>query len=341
MTNGSGEVLLVTGAAGEVGHGLLEALAAADRPVVAVDRAPLSEEARSHCRASVIADVTDADAMSAVLDDHGITGVIHLAALLSGSGERNPSLAWEVNANATVALLEMVVRRGRDRGIRIPFVLPSSIAVYGAPSRAAKDAAGAIDEDTFLDPITIYGVTKLACEHAGRYHDRHHRLLDGPHPGGVDFRVIRYPGLISSETVPTGGTSDFGPLMVHRAGEGTPYACFVDEASRIPFMTMGEAVDATLRLLDAPREGLTRTAYHVSSFAPSAGAFAEAVRGHFQDAAITFEPDPMKQAIVDSWPADLDCTAAARDWGFVPKHDLASALADELVPAVRARVAPA
>src|SRR4051812_616261 len=137
----------------------------------------------------------------------------------------------------------------------------------------------------------------------------------------VDFRSIRFPGLISADTLPSGGTSDYAPEMIHAAAEGKPYACFVRPDTRIPFMAMPDAVDAILRLVGAPRERLTREVYNIGAFAPSAGEVEAVVRAAFPRAEVTTRVDEKRQGIVDTWPADVDDAAARRDWGHAPAYD--------------------
>jgi nucleoside-diphosphate-sugar epimerase len=215
---------------------------------------------------------------------------------------------------------------------------PSSIAVYGMPSLEAKRLASPVRESDWCQPRTMYGINKLYCEHLGTYYSDHYRQLDlalsGPR---VDVRCIRFPGLISAHTLPTGGTSDFGPEMLHAAAQKKPYACFVRDDSRIPFMAMPDAVRAILKLAATPGERLTQRSYNIGAFNPSAGEFAELVGGAFPGAEITFEPDVRRQAIVDSWPADVDSSAASRDWDFKPAYSLKRAFEEYLVPAVRER----
>jgi nucleoside-diphosphate-sugar epimerase len=188
----------------------------------------------------------------------------------------------------------------------------------------------------------MYGCNKLYCEHLGRYYASHYRRLAQDRvPDLLDFRCVRFPGLISADTVPSGGTSDYAPEMIHAAAQGQRYACFVRPDTRIPFMTMPDAIDALLQLARADAGSLTRHVYNLSSFSPTAGEIADIVRECFPGAEITFEPDLQRQAIVDSWPADVDDSAARRDFGFAPRHDLGAAFAEYLVPRIRARYARA
>jgi nucleoside-diphosphate-sugar epimerase len=188
----------------------------------------------------------------------------------------------------------------------------------------------------------MYGCAKLSCEHLGRYVARHYRqLAPQPGPSGVDFRALRFPGMISAFTLPSGGTSDYAPEMIHTAAQGRAYACFVREDTRIPFMAMPDAIDALLRLTHAPAESLTRLVYNVRSFNPSAGELAALVRAAFPGAQITFAPDLRRQAIVDSWPEDVDDTSARHDWGFRASYDLDRTFTEYLVPNITRRYAAA
>jgi nucleoside-diphosphate-sugar epimerase len=243
-----------------------------------------------------------------------------------------------VNVRGTLNLLKLAVEQSRWHGRRVKFLFPSSIAVYGVPSLADKAEAGSVTEHRWELPTTMYGCNKLYCEHLGRYYARHYRQLavEGE-KHGVDFRSIRFPGLISAFTLPHGGTSDYGPEMIHAAARGEAYDCFVREDTRIPFMAMPDAVGALLALMEAPLESLSGLVYNVTAYSPSASEFADLVRKHFPEARIAFSPDLRRQAIVDSWPAYVDDARARSDWGFSPDYDLERTFAEYLVPNVRKR----
>jgi nucleoside-diphosphate-sugar epimerase len=217
----------------------------------------------------------------------------------------------------------------------VKFLFPSSIAVYGLPDLRTKGAAGQIAEEAWQAPITIYGCTKLYCEHLGRYYARHYRQLAALEPDRVDFRAIRFPGLLSAVTIPSGGTSDYAPEMLHAAAQDQPYTCFVRPDTRIPFMAMPDAVAALLALMDAPAAALTTLVYNVAAFSPDAAEFGDRVRKAFPQAQITFAPDARRQAIVDSWPEEVDDARARRDWGFRPGYDLDRAFESYLLPNVK------
>lgn len=329
------QAILLTGAGGEVGHGLIHALSeASDTPIVAFDLRPLDETLASRCHAVFTGDIRNPFALSEIMARYEITEVYHLAALLSSTGERNPDLAHEVNTQGTMNLLRLCAQQGQATGRSVKFIYPSSIAVYGLPSEAEKRRAGAVREDQYLTPITMYGVNKLCCEHLGRYYSEHYRLLAGGDASApIDFRCVRYPGLISPHTAPSGGTSDYGPLMLHAAARGEQGVCFVDEDARLPFMLMADAVAATLALAQA--DTLGQRIYNVASFAPRAGEIAAAISEHFPSFRVRYEINPSRAGIVASWPADVDRSAAARDLDLPLDREFERVLAEELVPIVR------
>jgi threonine 3-dehydrogenase len=338
----SKSVVLVTGANGEIGRSLLHALSRDGIDAVTLDLTPLPDAMRSLVVASYAGNIMDRYLLDQLAAHHEVDMVFHLAALLSTRGERDPELAHQVNVEGTINVLRMAANQSSRLGRAVRFLFPSSIAVYGLPSTAEKHAIGRVREEQWNVPITMYGCNKLYCEHLGRYFTFHARQL-GALSGAarLDFRALRFPGLISADTVPTGGTSDFGPEMIHAAAQGTPYACFVEPEARIPFMAMPDAVRAMLLLARAEREKLSSCVYNIGAFAPSAGEIAARVRKAFPDAAITYEPDPVRARIVASWPEDVDDGLARRDWGWQPAYDWDRAFEEYLVPSVRARYAPA
>jgi len=334
-------VVLVTGAGGEMGHTLIRRLAELGAfDVLALDLRPLDPELARCCAAVSVGDVLDRHLLDRLMSEFEVSVVFHLAALLSTRGEFVPETAHEVNVQGTLNVLRLTVEEARSLGRPVKFLFPSSVAVYGLPTLAAKRLAGTVAEDQWLMPITMYGCNKLYCEHLGRYFARHYRQLAlSGEPSGVDFRAIRFPGLISAFTTPSGGTSDYAPEMIHAAAQGRPYACFVREDTRIPFLAMPDAVEALVALMRAPPESLTTLVYNVSAFNPTAGELADVVRRAFPAARITFAPDPRRQAIADSWPEDVDDARARRDWGFRPAYDLNRAFNEYLLPNVTRRYA--
>jgi nucleoside-diphosphate-sugar epimerase len=327
-------VALVTGAGGEMGHLLVPALAERGYDVIALDLVPLPGSLASRCLEATEASVLDRIAVRGLMSRHRPDVVFHLAAVLSTKAEKDPDLAHRVNVGGTVDLLKRCRDQARETGSTVRFLYPSSIAVYGLPDAGTKERVGAIREEDWNRPSAIYGCNKLYGELLGNYHTM--RAL-ARHEPGVDFRSIRFPGLLSAETVPSGGTSDYGPEMIHAAAQGQPYACFVRPDTRLPFMTMPDAVGAFLDLADARPADLTTRVYNIGSFSPTAEEFRQAIVRHFPDARITFKPVPARQVIADSWPADVDDARARTDWGLRPSHGFDDAIDAYLMPALEKR----
>jgi nucleoside-diphosphate-sugar epimerase len=315
--------VLITGAGGEIGHGLIARLAQQnERAIVTLDVSPLDPEIARQVDREITGSILDRGLLDRVLSEYQVELVFHLAALLSTRSEFTPTTAHQVNVEGTLNLLEFAQHEGESHGKPVIFMYPSSIAAYGLPDLDTKARAGRVTEDQWAHPTTMYGCNKLYCEQLGTYYD---------------FRCVRFPGLISAQTVPSGGTSDYAPEMIHAAAKGAPYACFVRPDTRIPFMAMPDGVDALMRLAESPRERLTRTAYNVGAFNPSAEEIRDVVTKAFPGARITWENDRKRQGIVDSWPADVDDTAARKDWGFAPRYDFARAFTEYLIPTIRKR----
>jgi len=331
--------IFITGANGEIGHGLITRLAEdGTRQLVSLDLAPLDPELKGLVQREFIGSILDAGLLERILSEFEVDMIFHLAALLSSRSEFTPVRAHEVNVQGTLLLLEFAQREAESHGRPVKLLYPSSIAAYGLPGLEAKSRAGRVREDEYTHPTTMYGANKLYCEQLGHYYARHYKQLAAePQSGKVDFRCVRFPGLISAVTVPSGGTSDYAPEMIHAAARRQPYACFVRPDTRIPFLVMPDGVEALLRLADAPRDALTRTAYNVAAFNPSADEIRQIVLRAFPDAQLTWELDPKRQRILDSWPEDVDDTAARRDWGFEPAHDLRRAFDEYLIPTIRRR----
>jgi len=332
-------VTLITGASGEIGHGLIERLAAnGGSPIITIDLQKLESVMHGMVEREYVGSILEENLLERILAEYEVDAIYHLAALLSTRSEFTPLTAHQVNVEGTLKLLDFAQEQGESHGRHVLFMYPSSIAAYGLPDLATKERAGRVTEPDWNVPTTMYGCNKLYCEHLGRYYAGHYKQLAAEVPHAkVDFRSIRFPGLISAFTVPSGGTSDFAPEMVHAAARGASYACFVRPDTRIPFMAMPDAVGALVTLALADRGSLTRLVYNIAAFNPSALEIRELVLDGFPEADITFVPDLKRQAIVDTWPADVDDSAARRDWRFAPRYDLARAFEEYLIPNIRER----
>ena len=313
---------LIVGAAGQLGTELM--LALQDRlgasNVLLADIRPVPHP-RAEESEFVLLDATDFDAMQLVLDRHDVSTMYMLVAMLSAKGEAAPMLAWDLNMQPLLHALELA-KNGKVGQL----FWPSSIAVFGPDAPKSRTP-----QHTPLNPTTVYGVSKVAgelwCQY---YHDKF----------GVDVRSIRYPGLIGFRSQPGGGTTDYAVEAFHRALEGTPMVCYLDQAERLPMMSMEDAVRGTLELMEAPAEAIRiRTSYNLNGcdFTPSEleSALSEQISGF----AMTYQPDH-RQAIAASWPDSLDDADAKRDWGWAPRHNV-SGLVDHMLEGLRQPLAGA
>ena len=332
-------VVLLTGASGEIGHGLIERLARdGQRAIITLDLRPLEPEVARNVQYQYTGSILDQALLERILAEFEVDLIFHLAALLSTRGEFAPTAAHSVNVEGTLKLLEFAQREGESHGRPVTFLYPSSIAAYGLPDLETKARVGKVKERDWNLPTTMYGCNKLYCEHLGRYYAAHYKQLAAePLLGRVDFRCVRFPGLISAATVPSGGTSDYAPEMIHAAAKGEAYGCFVRPDTRIPFMAMPDAIDALLTLAAAPRERLTRTVYNLTAFSSDAQDIHDVALAAFPRAALGWRVDAKRQAIVDSWPEDVDDGAARQDWGFAPTYDFRRAFDEYLIPTIRHR----
>jgi nucleoside-diphosphate-sugar epimerase len=329
------KAVLVTGASGEIGQALVKALAKqSEIPILTLDIAPIPDEIHSMVTA-IQGDIMDKALLSRLVSEYELDTIYHLAALLSTRSEFSPEAAHKVNVEGTLGLLNLAAEQSEWRNEPVKFIFPSSIAAYGLPDLDTKLAYTRVREWEWNNPRTMYGCNKLYCEQLGIYFSKYYRQLAADLPVMLDFRCLRFPGLISAFTVPSGGTSDYGPEMLHYAAQDKAYACFVREDVRIPFMIMPDAIKSILLLTHAPKVSLRHAVYNVTSFSLSAAEFQEWVLKFFPKAQITFLPDVKRQAIVDSWPADLDDSAARRNWMWQPDYDVQRSFADYLVPNIR------
>lgn len=322
--------ILVTGANGEIGQALIRHIhdGAPEKPIITLDLKPPVDAIAPLITNALIGDVTDPEVCEAAAHAHRVDTIFHLAALLSTRCEQDPELCHHVNVEGTLNLLRLAHALGRAYG-RVAFVFPSSIAVYGLP--AGRNISAPVREDEYLMPTTMYGINKLYCEHLGRYYSHYYQQEAD---ACVDFRALRFPGIISAHTLPTGGTTDYASEMIHAAVQGKPYAAFVHEQTRLPFMMMPDAVRALLMLAQTPAERLTRTAYNVNSFSITAAEIAALVQGQFAASQVSFAPNPVRQRIVDSWPNDVDDSTARSDWGWSPAFGIETAFSDYLIPGI-------
>lgn len=329
-------IILITGINGEIGHGLVEYLSnKSNYSIIGLDLKPPDSFIQKRVDDYVVGNILDKDLLERLNAEFEISTIFHLAAILSTRAEFSPRIAHDVNVTGTINLLDLAIEQGQSLGRAVKFFFPSSIAVYGISNLILRNNTGPVPEDQFRYPQTMYGCNKLYCENIGTYFARHYKRLSVESSTNlVDFRSIRLPGLISAHTMPSGGSSDYAPEMIHAAAMKKPYTCFVRENTVMPFMTMPDAIRAILLLVKAPENSLSRMVYNITSFSPLARDFRNKILSHFSDAKITFEVNDKRQAIVDSWPREIDDTSAREDWNWKPVHNFNSAFEDYLIPEI-------
>lgn len=305
------EKILITGAGGQLGTELTEALAQrfGNEAVVASD---INEKAASrfNCAFEVL-DVLDKDRMAHLIDTHGITQIYHLAAILSAAGEKNPLFTWDLNMKSLLNVLELA----KDKELNKVY-WPSSIAVFG-PNTPMKNTP----QHCVMDPTTVYGISKLAGERWCEYYNKVY---------GVDVRSIRYPGLISYKAAPGGGTTDYAVEIYHAALKGEEFSCFLSKDTYLPMMYMPDAIKATIDLMEAPADKVkVRSSYNVGALTFSPEEIFESIQKEVPDFRISYDPD-FRQKIADSWPDSIDDTEARLHWGWTPDFDLESMTKDIL-----------
>ena len=331
------KVVLVTGACGEIGQALVQGLAKQGvYRIVTADLSPLPENIKDvsteHAQGDLVYKIK-------TFYDYDFDIIFHLAASLSSKAEVSSEDAHRINVEGTMQLLMLAAYRSEKYQKSIKFIFPSSIAVYGMPDLETKKLAGCVKEEEYNLPHTMYGCNKLYCEKLGTYYSLYYgqKHLDDRPPHMLDFRSIRFPGLISAFTLPHGGTSDYGPEMLHAAAQGIPYSCFVREDTKIPFMAMPDAIKSLLMLVDVPRERLHHQVYNISAFSLTAAEFRDRAERAFPGAKITFASNPRRQGIVDSWPEDVDEALARADWGWQPDYDAHAFFDEYFLPEIKKR----
>ena len=328
----------VTGAGGEVGYTLIHDLKKKGYNIIATSLHDIEPELIKNVDKFYRLNISDKTGLSKIFEDHGFDVIFHLGSILSTGGEKKPELAIDVNTVGSINMLELTAAQSLKNKKSIIFIFPSTIAAYGMPDLETKKKAGAVKEEEYPHPITIYGVTKIFTENLGIYFSEHYRLLDNLDKGNlIDFRCVKYPGLLSPDTLPSGGTSDYGSEMIHNAAQGKDFECFVRPDTKIPFMAMEDAARAIIELSEMPKHKLKHRVYNISGFSVSAAEIAKEVIHLFPKANITYQPHGIRQGIVDSWPEDIDDSKAKHDWGWKPKYTFKMTFEEYLLPKIRQR----
>ena len=306
------EKILVIGASGQIGVELTLALRKiyGEGQVIATDlreQNPLLAGTGPY----VSLDVMNKEMLHVQVIRQNITQIYLLAAILSATGEKNPSLAWNLNMQGLLNVLDIA----REEKLHKVF-WPSSIAVFG-PSSPRQNCP----QQTIIEPTTVYGISKYAGEFWCHYYWQRY---------GVDVRSVRYPGLISYKSEPGGGTTDYAVDIYHQALQKNQYTCFLKEDTYLPMMYMPDAIRATIELMESPQKSVgIRTSYNLSAMSFSPQEVAASIRTHLPDFSISFSPD-YRQQIADSWPQSINDSVARSDWGWKEEYNLTAMTADML-----------
>jgi nucleoside-diphosphate-sugar epimerase len=305
--------ILVTGSCGQIGSELTIALRKiyGGDHVVASDICPDVQENLLNSGPFEQLDVMDSKSTAEIIEKHKIDTIVHLAALLSAVGEKHPMRAWNVNITGLLNIFEIA----REKQL-FQVMVPSSIAVFG-PTTPRENTP----QETILKPTTMYGITKVTGELLADYYVAKY---------GMDIRGLRYPGIISNDTLPGGGTTDYAVEIFYEAVKNKSYECFLAENTRLPMMYMPDCLKSTIDLMHADFSKLKHHAdFNVGSMSFSAGELAAAIKKYLPDFSITYKPD-FRQKIADSWPNSIDDSAAREEWGWQPEYDLDSMTQDML-----------
>jgi len=320
------KVIFITGSNGEMGRYLIEALnKAGSKNIIALDL----EQNNSILNTKFIkGSILDTKLLDDLHKKYEISEIYHLAAILSTKAEKNPQLANDVNINGTKNIFELAQKQAIKQNKNISFFFPSSIAVYNLEE---NNNSKINEEDYCTNPLTEYGKAKLICENIGERLDKNKTTF------GIDFRAIRFPGIISATTLPTGGTSDYAPEMLHAAAQNKSYKCFVMNDRKLPFIVMPDAIDAIFKIMKISKKKLLKSAYNITSFSPSVEEFYNKTKEYFQNFNMTYSIDSKRQKIIDSWPNFVNDSAAQNDWGWKSKYDLSESYENYIVPHIKTK----
>ena len=313
-------MILITGINGEMGSALIKKLHYLKFDnIIGFDLNEPKDQIKSYLYKNYTGDIQNHSLIQKIFKDNNIDTIYHLAAILSTKAELNPIMAHNINVGGFLNIIEHINKSN------VKLFFPSSIAVY----LLEKKNNTPINETEYCNPNNIYGCNKLYCEKLGTYFSRYSNKINN-----LDFRSIRFSGIISADTLPHGGTSDYAPEMIHHAIQNKNYTCFVRPDSCIPFMVMPDAINAIISLMTIDKEKLTKDIYHIQAFSPTVQDIYNKLISKFPKFKLNYNINSNRQGLIDSWPSILDQSRACKDWGWDPNYDFDNAFEQYLIPKI-------
>ena len=317
------KIILITGASGEIGENLINYFSSkGEKYIIALDinKPKNSNSIYKFYKGSIL----DDQLLSKINSLYAFNEIYHLAAILSTKAEMNPKIAQEVNVEGSIKIFNLALYQSKQQNKKIKVFFPSSIAVYNLKNNDKKKIA--ISENMLCNPNTVYGQNKLYCENIGTALD-YYGNENNTH---IDFRCIRFPGIISANTTPSGGTSDYAPKMIESAKQFKSYSCYVSNNCKIPFIVMPDAIDGIIKLMACNKSNLINNVYNITSFSPTVSEFYNEIILYYKNFILTYDINNQRQKIIDSWPGILNDSIANKQWGWKAKYNFKKSFSDYL-----------
>ena len=323
------KVTIITGSSGEIGQNLIAHYSKIkNKKIIAIDL----EKFDGHNKIFhfIKGSILDENILNSLSNKYIIDEIYHLAAILSTKAEKNPELAQEVNIKGTMNIFNIALNQNLKNKIITKVFFPSSIAVYKINSKV-ETYNDLINEDSYCNPKTKYGQHKLFCENIGTALDKYGNELNLK----IDFRCIRFPGIISANTLPTGGTSDYAPEMIHHAFQKKMYTSFANQESCLPFIVMPDAINSILSIMNCKKNKLNKNVYNITSFSPTVMDLYKILKNQFPEFLLEYKIDKNRQNIINGWPNFIDDSQAKKDWGWEPVFNLKTAFTNYIYPQLK------
>ena len=326
------KVTIITGSSGEIGQNLISYYSKAkNKKIIAIDLEKF--DGHNKIFKFIQGSILDENMLNDLSNKYIINEIYHLAAILSTKAEKNPKFAQQVNIKGTMNIFNIALNQNLKNKIITKVFFPSSIAVYKI-NQNLKTKNNLVSENSYCNPKTIYGQHKLFCENIGIALDKYGNELNLK----IDFRCIRFPGIISANTLPTGGTSDYAPEMIHNAFQKEVYTSFANQNSCLPFIVMPDAINSIISIMKCKKNKLKKNVYNITSFSPTVLDFYKILKNKFPEFSVDYKIDKKRQEIINSWPNFIDDTQAKNDWGWKPIFNLETAFKNYIYPQLKKHI---